>query len=216
MEKNPYLRLVAAVLFAAVCAYVGAALYPRLSPKQAAAPVMAEKTEKRIHLEGIALRHEQALSSSEAGPMALRDGERLSGAAVLAAMTGEDSGSGCGSCVFLDYSDGLEELSVDQALPLSVSRVRRLMALEASPKKDGGRLVSGFDWYYAAVTDYRGALPEGSCVLRFEGFDKELKGRLVEVSGFESGERALLFRLMIGDTDYLKLRNVSAELIVPG
>ena len=215
MEKNPYLRLVAAALFAAVCAYVGAALYPRLSPKEAAAAVMAEKAQTLVHLEGIALRYEQALSSPGNGP-ALEDGERLSGTAALAAMAGEAGDAGFGSRVFVDFSDGLEDLSPDRALPLSPGRVRELMALEASPRKDRVRLVAGFDWYYAAVTDYRGALPEGGCVLRFEGFDKELKGRLVDVSGFENGERALLFRLMIGDTDYLKLRNVGAEIVLPG
>ena len=215
MENYPYLRLVAAVLFAAVCAYVGAAVYPRLSPGEEAAAVMAEKAQATLHLEGIALRREQALSAPAGAFAARRDGERLSGAAVLAAMAGEAE-AGYGSCVFLEYSDALEELGPDAALPLSAGRVRSLMARKAEPQKGGARLVAGFDWYYAAVTDYRGGLPEGSCVLRFEGFDEALEGQLVEVSGFENGERALLFRLMIGDTDYLKLRTVGAELILQG
>lgn len=202
------------MLFTAVCAYVGAALYPRLSPKESTA-AMAERVSACVRLEGIALREELSLSLPDDPALFARDGERLSGDRVLAATTGtEDSGSG--SALFLAFSDGLEQLSPADALPLSVDRVRSLMAAVPGQQEGDGRLVLGFDWYYAALSDYSGALPQGRCSLRFDGFDGAVTGRLVEVSGYENGERALLFRLMTGDTDYLKLRNCRAELILPG
>ena len=215
MEKNPYLRLVAAVLFAAVCAYAGAALYPRLA-FFGAVPAMSVREGAPVRLEGIALRHELALSLPRDAALFDRDGERLSAGTAMAAMAGESPGENRGSCLFLAFSDGLEFLSPADALPLRVDRVRALMSRQPEDAAGTARLVQGFDWYYAAVTDYRGALPEGKCSLRFDGFQESVSGRLVEAGPYENGERALLFRLTTGDTDYLKLRNTGAELILPG
>ena len=215
MEKNPDLRLVAAVLFAAVCAYVGAALYPRLAFPQAL-PAMAEKENPPLMLEGIALRRETALSLPEGSALFARDGDRLSAEAALAAMTGESGEENPGSCMFLGFCDGLEYLSVEAARPLSVETVRALMEAEPADRPGDGRLVEGFDWYYAALTDYKGALPVGKYSLRFEGFEQSVKARLTELSRFHNGERALLFRLTAGDAEYLRLRHTAAELILPG
>lgn len=215
MEKNPYLRLVAAVLFAALCAYVGAALYPRLA-SAGAVPAMAENKPPAVLLKGIALRRETVLSIPEGSPLFARDGDRLSADSALAAMAGDSRGENPGSCVFLACCDGLEYLSVEAARPLTVDCVRALLEARPEDSEGDGRLVAGFDWYYAALTDYKGALPKGKYSLRFEGFGESVKGRLVEVSRFESGERALLFRLTAGDAEYLRLRHTAAELILPG
>ena len=202
------------MLFAALCAYVGAALYPQLA-SSGALPAMAEREAPPVRLEGIALRRELALSLPEGPALFARDGDRLSGDAALAAAAGEDSAESLGSCLFLAFCDGLEYLSPEAALPLSVEKLRSLMSLPAPENRRDARLVQGFDWYYAAVTDYKGALPEGKYSLRFDGFEESVKARLVEVSSFDKGERALLFRLMVGNAEYLKLRMVGAELVLP-
>lgn len=202
------------MLFAALCAYVGAAMYPRLMPP-AALPAMAEKKKEPVRLEGIALRREQPLSLPRESGLFARDGDRLGADTLLAAMAGDEGRESPGSCVFLAFCDGLEYLSVEDVQPMSAERVRTVMASMPDDSPGSARIVRGFDWYYAAVSNYAGKLPTGKYSLRFDGFDESVSARLVELSPFREGERALLFRLMVGDPEYLTLRNVGAELLLP-
>ena len=202
------------MLFAALCAYVGAALYPRLMPSEAL-PAIAERERVSVPLDGIAVRREQALYLPRESELFARDGDRLSADVLLAAMAGDGDCESPGSCVFLAFCDGLEYLSVEDVHPLCAEGVRALMASVPDDAPGSSRIVRGFDWYYAAVSNYAGKLPTRKYSLRFDGFDENVSARLLELSQFHNGERALLFRLTTGDAEYLKLRITGAELILP-
>lgn len=200
-------------MFAAVCAWLGAGIFPslRLSPEPAAA--IAEPAERRITLEGVALREEEALFLPENTELLAASGERIPAGAQVA-FSQKQSFESRGSSIFLEGCDGYEELRVEEASPLSVERVEALLGRE--PGEPGqARLVSGFEWYYAAVCAYKGTLPKGEYRLGFAGFEETVEARLTEVSEPSSGRRALLFRLPHGDTAYLMLRKTTAELILP-
>lgn len=174
---------------------------------------MTEPRQKTLALEGIALREEKALFLMEGEELFVSSGERVPAGALLALAGGQPVMSE-GSCIFLSGSDGHEGLRVEDALPLSPGRVDELLGRE--PAKPGqARLVSGFEWYYAAVCSYKGTLPKGGYRLCFPGFEEAVEARLMAVSAPTSGRRALLFRLPHGDTAYLMLRKTTAELILP-
>lgn len=207
MKGSAFLRIVAAVMFTAVCAYLGAGLYPALAPGEAAgaAPVFRESP-RRIALEGIALRDELALPEEAALPA-------MAGMRLSASETAEFAGD-FGSGVYMAGCDGLEALGPEDALPLSVEAVDSLLRKEGKVRRQQARLVRGFDWYFAALCEYGEALPRGEYGLIFEGFGDTYPARLIEVSRGMDGRQALLFRLQLGDTEYLRLRRCRAELVV--
>ena len=207
MKGSAFLRIVAAVMFTAVCAYLGAGLYPALAPGEAAeaAPVFRESP-TRIALEGIALRDELPLPEDAVLPA-------LAGLRLSASETAEFAG-GSGSGIYMAGCDGLEALRLESALPLSVESVSALLEEEGKARRQQGRLVRGFDWHFAALCEYGEALPRGEYGIIFDGFGEVYPARLIQVSRGLDGRQALLFRLQLGDTEYLSLRRCRAELIV--
>lgn len=207
MKGSAFLRIVAAVMFTAVCAYLGAGLYPALAPGEAAgtAPVFRESP-MRIALEGIALRDELPLPEDAVLPA-------MAGLRLSASETADFAGD-FGSGIYMAGCDGLEALRLESALPLSVESVSALLEEEGKVRRQQGRLVRGFDWHYAALCDYGEALSRGEYGLIFEGFGELYPARLIEVSRGLDGRQALLFRLQLGDTEYLSLRHCGAEMIV--
>lgn len=203
---------VAALLFLAVSAYLGAGLLGGLEPVAPAAQVRQVQPARSAELEGLVLRREQALCAE--GELLAEDGRRLAaGAPLVRTETGTLTAQA--PALFCADLDGLESLDPEQLEDLSVRELREL--LETEPQVPGqalGRLVSGWDWYYAALAPAGTAPEEGSvCRLRFPGLE-ELPARLV--SRREAGEEeALVFRLTRGGREALSLRKTGAELILP-
>lgn len=183
---TPFLRAVAAALFLAACAYVGAALYGLLASLPApAVPAMAET---KPAMTGLALRTETVLDAR----IDAEDGSRLRGQGV-----------------YFQACDGYETLSPSLWETLDAETLTALLA--AAPEEAGAaRLVTDTVWFYAALLT-AGETPEkGPCRLRFAGFDRAVPARLVEVRE-DKGCTLLLFRLTEGG-DYLRIRSIDADI----
>lgn len=203
------MRTVAALLFLATCAWLGAELYLRL--RLPALPVLAgeEKSEEKHRLAGIVLREEEALAlPADALPVA-ESGSKLSAGGLLARLDGGGEIRVERACQYFADSDGLEALRLPESL--TVRAVRELLETPPSPQAESGRLVYGSAWYYAAVVPAEAERPDlGSCRLRFLPGREWLPARLVAASEEQDGAVALLFRLTRGGA-YLSLRRCEAE-----
>ena len=195
--QSPFLRAVAAALFLALCAYVGAALYRRLSPAEkrlypAAAPAPPM-------LEGIAVRQEQLLTEDPGVP----SGTRLS-----ARETGEN-----GPGVFMAETDGFEALGPGDLEELDPEGLEALLRQRPRPDRNArGKLIRGYAWYYAALTETPAELSPGPCALRFEAPARTVPARLLRICP-EEGRTLLLFRLSDGDEELYRLRICRASLL---
>ena len=213
MAGCSYLKSVAAVFFAAVCAYLGAWLFPSLSERFQALPVLTA-AETHIGLEGIALRHELSLDPSGDSAFLPGDGERIPAASFLWRSAGGESFLSGKSAIFMRGCDGFEHLSPPQDEKLSMAGL--IEYLSSAPRENPGqaRLVEGFYWYYAALAPAAAPeIAEGSHYLKFEGFEEYTKALLVSQESDSEGQ-ALLFRLRLGDPACLELRKCRAELLI--
>lgn len=209
--EGAYLRALTALMFAAVCAWLGSALF---SPApEAGESVRAEYMElcDSLPLEGIALRSEIALRGEAVLPGDARGSRLPAGTAV--SRRGEELFLSPASALYFDDCDGFEYLSPELAGSLDAATLRELM--ERKPRKDAecfGRLVTGRDWYFAAFAP-KGSAPEtGACRLDFGG-GLECTARLISVR--DTGDSALLiFRLTAETPGLLRLRKCAASLIL--
>ena len=215
MERFSYLKSVAVVLFAAVCAYMGALIFPSLSYTPRAVSVTAA-AQTHIGLEGIALRQEKALTPPRQAVFLPGDSQRVAaGALIWQGADGEGYSSGK-SAVFVSQCDGYEHLSPPEDEKLSMAKLREYLNASPSESPGKGRLTEGFYWYYAACAPTPcPAISKGIHYLKFEGFENYTKALLVSIDTTDEGS-ALLFRLKLGDGAYLKLRKCRAELLVSG
>ena len=201
-----FMGLVVSVLFAAVCAYV-LAHFSAAGGRAAALAVLERRTVKNcVTLEGIAVRRESVVSASSAALYAAEDGARL--AASGGARTG-------GSAVFYSAVDGYEYLSPSALEDFSAGTVQALLASEPQEYASAaGRLVEGFDWYYAALGAPGMAAPEkGEYELTFDGAEYPVTARLI-AADFSGARPALLFRVTEDGADLMALRRCSAALTV--
>ena len=182
------LTAVAALLFLAACAWLGAFLFTALHDlAEARLPVSAQT---KAPISGLAIRQERVIAP-------------ISGAA-----DGKRTRTPEGSGVYFETCDGYESLSpemLDELDPAALSALR-----ETPPGKPGrARLVEDAVWYFLAEAAPGERLEPGPCRLRFAGFDRAVPARLLTVRESEAG-RLLLFRLNEGG-DYLKIRWIEAE-----
>ena len=195
------MRLIAAVLFLAVCAYVGAKLWSSVERSPETQTVRAVTLTDSAELEGIVIRREQLCPAGEG---LFTDGERL-GAGTVPSVPG--------SALYYRSCDGLESLSPALLEDLDVQALRALLAQKPS-SPEGGRLVLDFAWYYAALVSAGEPVPDsGRCRVLFEGFDVPAEAEILSLSAEENGRRALVLRLTLGGDEYMKLRKCKAELI---
>lgn len=188
----------AAALFLALCAWVGAFLFRRLD---APAPSSAAPTAAPLRLEGLVLRQEQPLSA----PLAAESGARLS----------DRETGGLGPGLYLESLDGFEHLSPALLDGLDAAGLRAL--LDERPRRDRSaraKLIRGFAWYYAALADGAPELSPGPCRLRFAGMERSAPARLLDVRTGE-GESLLLLRLTEDGAAFARLRKCAAELDPP-
>ena len=218
IHKRPdslLLRAAGTLLFLALCAWLGAGFYGLLQSVGAASAPTGAETGGEIRLHGVAVRREQLLCSRRRVKVTATGGKRLPYGGELAVTAGGSALCADCSAVFFADWDGLEWLDPDALTALDVPAAEAL--LEAEPHTGigtYGRLVSGGDWYYAALTDAALSLAPGDrCQLLFDGFDRALPASLLSVSGEQAGQRAVLLRLTEGGADCLSLRKCDARLL---
>ena len=186
-----------ALLFAAVCAWLGSALFGALT---ALAAKPAEPPPAAGRIRGILLRRELVLAPAEI-PAGAEDGKRLSAG---------DTGGAAG--LFLRGTDGLEYLTPGDAAALTPAG---LDALLASPPEtadaEAGRLLPDFEVWCAAFCE-GGAPAKGACRAVFRGAEGAFEGRVVSVSTDGQGRAALLIRFPAGPEALYRLRRVTGEL----
>lgn len=189
--------LLSALLFAAACAYLGAALYGALQrPRPVPAP--AENAGAGARLQGIILRHEETLSPAMALQLSGEEEKRLPAKDSLAGGT------------LLPRSDGYEYLSPEDGFELSPGKLDALLAAQPEPGR-GPKLVYGFEQYYAAFYEGDASPAPGPCRLRFQGMEETFRGEIISVSA-ENSRCAVLIRLT-ADQSKITFRRTEAELI---
>lgn len=206
MGASRFFSVLSAVLFLALCAYIGAALYSagtvpaKTPPAVTAAPVL---------LRGIAIRSEQSFDCSPGAECGVR---LAAGSAFGTAADGSvlytDS-----SAVFFDSCDGFESLSPALLPELTAGSLDAL--LSSKPDKRGTcRLVTGRDWYFAALAPNAFLIPQRPrCRLMFPDTGRAYDAYIISASAPEDGGQVLLFRLTAGDDLCLSLRQVSAYIV---
>lgn len=215
MDSQRYLRLVAGLLFLTVCAYCGAALNRLLSPDARQVQACLVSVSRAVQTEGIAIRREE-LVISDAPSVNAEDGSRLCAGTVLA-QNGDASLVVDGSCMYFANADGYEYLGPELLCDLTVSSFCGILRCKPElPRHAAGRLVSGFDWYYAALCPEDTGLQEAQhCRLLFDGFSDPVQATVSSISPAGDGRRVFVFRLLEGDKALLSLRFCSARLILP-
>ena len=184
-----------------------------LNPGMKTAVVRRSTVTDSLKLEGIAVRREQLVCSPGGGALA-EDGYRVpAGTAVAESRT--ETVSAPASAVFCLNFDGLETLNPELLEGLSVPALKELMVTEpVIPSGTAGRLVTGYDWYFAALAPAGTELKNGDYSLIFEGLDRRVRARLLSRSEETEGQVALLFRLTQGGKEYLSLRKARATLVL--
>ena len=222
-RDTAFTGLVVSVLFAAVCAYVLAHFSAGGGAPAAYAPdadtgraVSARST--RIMLTGVAVRRESVVSGSSSAEWSAEDGKRLPAGGAAAVFASGDVAEAARSSVFCADTDGYEYLSPSALEEFSADTVEALLASEPREYPGAaGRLVEGFEWYYAALTDGGAkALECGEYELTFDGIDDApVSARLVAADSAGT-KTALLFRITAQDAALLHLRFCSAALTLHG
>ena len=215
--------LVVSVLFAAVCAYVlahfsagGGTLAVYAPDGDTGRAVSARSTQ--IMLTGVAVRRESVVSGSSSAAWSAEDGKRLPAGGAAAVFASGDVAQAARSSVFCADTDGYEYLSPSALEELSVDTVEALLASEPRVYPGAaGRLVEGFEWYYAALADSGAkALECGEYELTFDGADASpVTARLIAADS-SGAKTALLFRITAQDAALLHLRFCSAALTLRG
>ncbi len=193
MGSRQVYALLSALLFTAVSAWLGAAVFTALQRPRPPAVQLAAPSRSGM-LEGIVLRREQGLEKA----LAAKDAERIS------------AGEHCAqSAIFLTHCDGYEQLSPAMAQELDVEKLKELMC---QPKKPAAKskLIYGFDFYYAAYYYGSEDIQPGPCRVRFEGMKDSLRAELISLSR-EGGDCAVLLRLLLCP-ECIDLRFCKAEL----
>lgn len=183
MEKNNgHIRLVAALLFLALCAYIGAAMWEHTGGDVSVVTARASVVTESVPLRGIAVRTEQSIElDAENGERLPADGRHPAG-------------------VWFAESDGYEHLS-----PAMLSEPRSVLEAGAG-EHTGGRLVTENVWYFVAECKTELVCGEKYAIL-FTGAPYPVTATLCR----SDGEYAV-FRLSDGGDFFLSLRRCEAEL----
>lgn len=151
--KRVFPGAVAAVLFAAMCAYVlarfaaGTASGVRSSPECAQPP---------ITLTGVVIRTEECISSARGCCVTAKNGQRRRAGAVLAMAEDGDEIYFDTAGVFYADTDGYEHFTPDILTELDAAGLSALLSSPPRAEEGAvGRVITGFCWYYVAL------LPDG-------------------------------------------------------
>jgi len=194
-DGRGFYHALAALLFAAVCAWLAAWLYGGLGQRAAAEEPPPPEAGK---IRGILLRRELALPPGEI-PDQAEDGRRLSA---------PESGHGAG--LFLADTDGLERLSPEDAEALTPEKLDALLAAAPEEGEHAGRLVLDFACVCAAFYEGAAAPAPGPCRVRIDGAG-EFEARVVSVTKDARDRTAVLLRIPEAEP-LARLRFVTGEL----
>lgn len=197
----------AAVLFLAACAYLGAGLFGT-RPRQHSVAVCPGSIRESVTLSGIALRRETLLPGDM--PSKLKEGERVPAGTELG---GSEAVFAPESALCFSGGDGCEALSPEALYPFTLERVLEL--LDCAPEKaEGCRLIFDFCWYFAAVTEQPFQLRAPAQVqLLLPGAEGAIPAQLCATDE-SGGSTALLLRIGTMRPDLLCLRKCAGELII--
>ena len=196
-----FYHVLAALLFAALCAWSAAALYLRVSQEPPPGPAPeSENTPSGGRLRALLIRRERRAESG-AFPGS-NDGERLS-----AWETGDES------ALYFIGCDGWEALSPDGLDALTPAQLEAL--LTAGPPTgdpEAGRLVYGFTLLLAALFEGDEPPLPGPVRLFLEGIG-ETKATLLSVTADALGRRMLILRLTEFPEELYRTRVVEGEIL---
>ena len=198
--ERAFYHALAALLFAAACAWSLAALYRRMDAPEPPAPTPAPTAAPAaLRFRGLLIRQEQRLPAGafpDAAP-----GSRLS-----AADTGTES------ALYFPACDGWEGLKPEDAERLTPAGLERLLDAEPPETGDAARLVYGFSLLCAALTEGDVSPLPGPCRLTIDGAQGELAGDILSVTADALGRRMLVIRLTDFPEKLYELRTVEGKV----
>ncbi len=198
--ERAFYHALAALVFAAVCAWSLAALYTlfdRIGEEEPAPEVSDAPAACRFC--GLLIRHEQRLPAG-AFP-GTKAGMRLN-----AADTGTES------ALFFPECDGWEGLSPEDALRLTPGGLERLLSAAPPEPEEGPRLVYGFTLTCAALLEDGASPLPGPCRLSVDGVEDEITADLLSVTADAMGRRMLLLRLTEFPEELYEMRAVEGTI----
>ena len=198
--ERAFYHALAALLFAAVCAWSLAALYRHMDAPALPAPTPAPTAAPAaLRFRGLLIRQEQRLPAGafpDAAP----------GARLSAADTGTES------ALYFPACDGWEGLKPEDAERLTPAGLERLLDAEPPETGDAARLVYGFSLLCAALTEGDVSPLPGPCRLTIDGAQGELAGDILSVTADALGRRMLVIRLTDFPEKLYELRTVEGEI----
>ena len=204
------MALVAALLFLAVCAYIGAGLFQRLSPETLTVRAELFSALESAEISGIAIRNEMVLSSDKSLKSLAEEGQKYSAGESIAVFKDGSILHSSSSAVFSSHTDGFEHLSTECLFPFGKESFSNILAMEKSENKHSfGRLILDDSWYFAAQI-VSGKIPQTarSCKVYFDGTDDACRAVLWAVDG-----EYLLLRFNSFSPELLNLRHSGAKLV---
>ena len=198
--ERAFYHALAALVFAAVCAWSLAALYTLFDRTGEEKPVPeVSDAPAACRFCGLLIRHEQRLPAG-AFP-GTKAGMRLN-----AADTGTES------ALFFPECDGWEGLSPEDALRLTPGGLERLLSAAPPEPEEGPRLVYGFTLTCAALLEDGASPLPGPCRLSVDGVEDEITADLLSVTADAMGRHMLLLRLTEFPEELYEMRVVFGEI----
>lgn len=122
------------------------------------------------------------------------------------------------SGTFSTVLDGYEGVSLQYAMTLSPSTLREVIAAERVVEEEAiGKLITSYDWYYAAIMnaeDAENLVAGRTAELSFgRYYSGTITADVVYVGRAEGQEQLVIFGLDRGFADMLAVRSVSAEVV---
>ena len=122
------------------------------------------------------------------------------------------------SGTFSTLVDGYEGVDPDYVRNLSPSELAELIAADRVVEPTSiGKLITSYDWYYAAVVPWEDSqhLREGDWVKLSFGryYNGELDAEVERVGRAENDQQLIVFRMERGQAELLAVRAVTAELV---
>ena len=128
--SSAFTALVAALLFLAVCAYIGAGLFQRLSPETLTVRAELFSIAESAEISGIAIRSEQTLLAEKPLKSLPENGRKYSAGESLAVFKDGNPLFSSDSAVFCSFTDGYEHLSPQMLFPFGKDNFSNILSLE--------------------------------------------------------------------------------------